>query len=152
MAFQSGEKLEKLVLQKLSQISKIIKNKEYRVSNKAVNVTIPQYVYKDIFTDRARVDFLHVNDKGKKFFIECKNQKVPGSVDTKFPYYIFNMQEQVYKDTTFIFVLNETGMRKKVLEWLINQSLIYKFYIVSSENLDELDKILQKKSIGYVFI
>jgi len=150
VANQSGKKLESHVLDKLSSFSTKTTNKKYSIG--LINTTVPQYIYKDIFTDKARVDFLYVNSTGKRFFIECKNQSVPGSVDTKFPYYIFNMQQNMYKDSKFIFILNHPGIRAGVMECLIKQAPIYKFYIVSLDRLQELDSILEETCTQYVFI
>ena len=149
-ALLSGIKLEKIVLEKLAEMSEIVPNKNYHESKN--KVTVPQYRYHDIFTAKARVDFLFVTESGKKFFIECKNQKTPGSVDVKFPYYILNMQSDAYKDSVFIFVLNPTGIRKNVLEWLIKQTELYKFYIVSHQELHHLDLIFKGDAKKFVFL
>lgn len=139
-AAKSGKILEKKVFDKL-----------YSYCGNNLNI-VEQYKYKDIFNANARIDFLFINENNQKYFIECKNQKVPGSVDTKFPYYLFNMQQNLYQDSKFIFILNTDGIRKTVLNWLISQSGSYKFYIVSSKKLNELDDIFNGKAQKYVFI
>jgi len=144
-AIKSGRILEKLVFKELKQIS-----------NARV---VPQYQYKDIFGANARVDFfvetkltnynkLHMN----KFFIECKNQNVPGSLDQKFQYYIENIRQNKYEGNLLIFVLNTNGIRPKVLDYLITNTTKYKFMIVDTHNLDKLNKIINNMTHDSVFI
>ena len=145
-AIKSGRILEKLVYKELSQMSRL------RIT--------PQYQYKDIFGAKARIDFfvetnrmtnynkLHMT----KFFIECKNQNVQGSLDQKFPYYIENIRQNKYEDSPLIFVLNTSGVRPKVLDYLINNATKYKYMIVDTHNLDKLNKIIHNMTYESVFI
>lgn len=144
-AVKSGRILEKLVFKELTQIS-----------NTRV---VPQFQYKDIFGAKARVDFfvetklsdynkLHMN----KFFIECKNQNVPGSLDQKFQYYIENIRQNKYEGNPLIFVLNTNGIRPKVLDYLVNNTKQYNFMIVDTHNLDKLNNIIHNKTYESVFI
>lgn len=145
-AVKSGRLLEKLVHKELSKVTN-------------VKVT-PQYQYKDIFGAKARVDFfvetqqslnynkLHFN----KFFIECKNQNVPGSLDQKFQYYIENIRQNKYEGNPLIFVLNTNGIRSKVLEYLVSNTSKYNFMIVDTHNIDKLNNIIHNQTYESVFI
>ena len=144
-AFKSGRLLENLVFKELNKVKK-------------VKIT-PQYQYKDIFGAKARADFfvetdsmnynkLHFN----KFFIECKNQNVPGSLDQKFQYYIENIRQNKYEGNPLIFVLNTKGVRPKVLDYLITNTNKYKFMIVDTNNIDKLNKIIHNMTYESVFI
>ena len=145
-AIKSGRILEKLVFKELSQISN--------------TKIVPQFQYKDIFGAKARMDFfvetkasvnynkLHSN----KFFIECKNQNVPGSLDQKFQYYIENIRQNKYDGNPLIFVLNTNGIRPKVLDYLIKNTNKYNFMIVDTHNLDKLNKIVHNMTYESVFI
>lgn len=145
-AIKSGRLLEKLVHKELSQMSN-------------VRIT-PQYQYKDIFGARARMDFFVETKQGvnynklhaSKFFIECKNQNVPGSLDQKFSYYIENIRQNKYEGNPLIFVLNTNGVRPKVLDYLINNSLKYNYMIVDTHNLDKLNKIIHNMTYESVFV
>lgn len=143
-ATTSGHALEKTVLSLISQYSTVMSNKIYQKSTNITGVTVPQYTFTDIFSIKARADFLYISNQGNKFFIECKNQKVIGSVDLKFPYYIKNMESNIYGDSSFVFILNTLGIRKKVLSWLVEQSKVHKFYILSEQRLELLHKILNR--------
>lgn len=137
-AIKSGRILEKLVFKELKQIS-----------NARV---VPQYQYKDIFGAKARVDFFVETKINTKFFIECKNQNVPGSLDQKFQYYIENIRQNKYEGNPLIFVLNTNGIRPKVLDYLITNTTKYKFMIVDTHNLDKLNKIINNTTHDFVFI
>ena len=101
-----------------------------------------QFCFKDIYGANAKVDFMVINQASeKKYFIECKNQNVKGSVDHKFMYYIENIRTNRY-DGEFIFVLNTAGLRKVVLEWLTESSKKENFKIVQHDNLSDLKKLL----------
>lgn len=136
-AIKSGRILEKLVYKELSQISNV------RV--------VPQYQYRDIFGARARMDFF-VEANKSKFFVECKNQNVKGSLDQKFPYYIENIRENKYGGNPLIFVLNINGVRSKVLDYLINNTCKYNYKIVDTNNLDKLNKIISDETCETVFV
>lgn len=145
-AISSGKELENIVLNILSSMSNIVNTKDYTSNMKSVSIS--QHKYRDIFTNNARVDFFHVNNYGKKFYIECKNQKVPGSVDTKFPYYILNITQNIYEDAVLVFILNTEGVRKCVLEWLVKQTELYPFYIISIKKLEILDNLLSNPELS----
>jgi hypothetical protein len=138
-AIKSGRILEKLVHQEL---------------NKITNVRItPQYKYGDIFDAQARMDFLVEAKLNKsKFFIECKNQNVSGSLDQKFPYYIENIRQNKYDGNPLIFVLNTNGIRPKVMDYLIKNTSIFNYMIVDTHNLDKLNKIINRSTYESVFV
>lgn len=136
-AIKSGRILEKLVYDNIKNI------KNAKITS--------QYKYKDIFDAKARMDFL-VERECNKFFIECKNQNVPGSLDQKFPYYIENIRQNRYEGNRLIFVLNTNGIRKKVLDYLINNSMKYNYTIVDTYNLDKLNKIIYNLTSELIFL
>jgi hypothetical protein len=138
-AIRSGRILEKLVHQELNKISNVI--------------IIPQYKYGDIFGTRARIDFFVEEKLNKsKFFIECKNHNVTGSLDQKFPYYIENIRQNKYEDNPLIFVLNTNGIRPKVMDYLINNTSKFNYMIVDTHNLDKLNNIIHRSTYESVFI
>lgn len=143
-AIKSGRILEKLVFKELSQIANV--------------KIVPQFQYKDIFGARARMDFFVETKESiskmpsNKFFIECKNQNVSGSLDQKFPYYIENIRENKYEGNPLIFVLNTNGIRPKVLEYLINNTAKYNYMIVDTHNVNKLNKIIHNTTYESVFI
>jgi DNA adenine methylase len=113
---------------------------------------ITQYKHLDIFNANARIDILLVNNtSGKKFYIECKNQAVGGSVDQKFPYYIHNITNNKY-DGELVFLLNTKGIRSNVLNWLVENSEIYNYYILSIDNMERILEIMMGISNQRVFI
>lgn len=137
----SGKKFEKLVEDFFKKNGvPVVKYKEYTGEK---NIVIPQYNIKDIFGSMSRVDFCYVTNT-KKYYIECKCQNTPGSVDVKFPYYIENIRQKVY-DGQFVFVLEGTGFRKNVLDWVKEQSKILDFKVYC--DYAELKQLLPQKKI-----
>lgn len=113
---------------------------------------ITQYKHLDIFNANARIDILLINNTlGKKFYIECKNQAVGGSVDQKFPYYIHNITNNKY-DGELVFLLNTRGIRSNVLNWLVENSEKYNYYILSIDNMERILEIMMGISKQRVFI
>lgn len=113
---------------------------------------ITQYKHLDIFNANARIDILLVNNtSGKKFYIECKNQAVGGSVDQKFPYYIHNITNNKY-DGELVFLLNTRGIRSNVMNWLVDNSDVYNYYILSIDNMERILEIMMGISHQRVFI
>jgi DNA adenine methylase len=132
------------------------KNK-FKLNNKICDLSIPfyaisQYKHTDIFNANARIDFLIVNNEtNKRYYLECKNQAVPGSVDQKFPYYIHNIQHNKY-DGQLIFLLNLSGIRQNVLNWLIENAPIYNYFVVSIENMQRIVEIISEVTNERIFI
>lgn len=137
-AIKSGRILEQLVFNNL----KTIKN---------IKIT-PQYPYKDIFGANAKIDFLVQKQTQHKFFIECKNQNVKGSLDQKFSYYLENIRQQKYDNHPLIFVLNTKGIRPLVLDYLVKNSSNFNYLIVDTHNIHNLQKIIHNKTSQTVFI
>ena len=138
-AIKSGRILEKLVHQELNKISNAM--------------ITPQYKYGDIFGAQARMDFfVEMKLNKSKFFIECKNQNVSGSLDQKFPYYIENIRQNKYEGSPLIFVLNTNGIRPKVMDYLIKNTSIFNYMIVDTHNLDKLNKIINRSTYESVFV
>lgn len=136
-AIKSGKFLEKIVFNNLKTINNI-------------KIT-PQYPYKDIFNSRAKIDFL-VEKQSNKFFIECKNQNVKGSLDQKFSYYIENIRQNKYNNHPLIFVLNTNGIRPLVLEYLIKNTSNFNYLIIDTHNIHKLETIINNKHNTNIFI
>lgn len=144
-AVKSGRILENIVFQQLKTISHV--------------KVVPQYQYKDIFGAKARIDFMVENASlnynimhHNKFFIECKNQNVKGSLDQKFSYYLENIRQHKYEDNPLIFVLNTKGIRPVVLDYLIKNVSVYNYMLLDTHNIDKLDKIINNDTYESVFI
>lgn len=142
-AIRSGRLLEKLVYQELNKISNV------RITS--------QYKYSDIFGAKAKMDFVVEKlNKNKlnmnKYFIECKNHNVPGSLDQKFSYYIENIRQDKYDGNSLIFVLNTNGIRPKVMDYLINNTSNFNYMIVDTNNLDKLNIIINNETNESVFV
>jgi DNA adenine methylase len=105
---------------------------------------VSQYSIKDIYGN-SKVDFkLVYNDK--VFYIEAKNQSVPGSVDQKFPYYIENIRSGVYgKDVHFIFIINTKGVRNGALSYLKQKQSEFAFSVIDKDCLFESLSVLLKE-------
>lgn len=103
------------------------------------NTIACQYPFTDIFGCRARVDFCYMDTLGTKYYIECKQQSVTGSVDQKFPYIIENVK---LMDCNYILFLRGDGVRPKVLEWLKGKAESEKFTLMTE--LSELNSIIRK--------
>lgn len=130
---------------------------KFKLNNKTCDLSIPyyaisQYKHTDIFNANARIDFLIVNNyTNKRYYLECKNQAVAGSVDQKFPYYIHNIQHNKY-DGQLIFLLNLSGIRQNVLNWLIENAPIYNYFVVSIENMEKIVEIVSEVTNERIFI
>lgn len=153
-ANKSGVRLETKVASLLSDNN--ISVYEYKNLTKSdLNVgtyAVSQFKHLDIFNANARIDFLIVNNEtNKRYYLECKNQAVQGSVDQKFPYYIHNIQQKKY-DGELIFLLNLAGIRQNVLNWLIENANVYNYYIVSIENMESIIEITSGSVTERVFI
>lgn len=94
---------------------------------------IKQFPLKDIF-GTCKVDF-KVNYKGWDFFIEAKNQSVPGSVDQKLPFYIENIRERKYPGH-FVFVIKGEGIRNGAIAYLKQKQKELNFSIIDFTTLD----------------
>lgn len=137
-AVKSGRFLENLVFKELNKIPNL--------------KVFPQYKYSDIFGARARIDFFVENKYSRKFFIECKNHNVRGSLDQKFSYYIENIREDRYEGNPLIFVLNTNGIRPKVLNYLVNNTKKFNYIVVDIYNVYKLYKIIYNKTCEHVFL
>ena len=137
-AIKSGRFLEQLVFNNLKTINHI-------------KIT-PQYPYKDIFGANAKIDFLVQKQPKHKFFIECKNQNVKGSLDQKFSYYLENIRQQKYDHHPLIFVLNTKGIRPLVLDYLVKNVSNFNYLIVDTHNIHKLQHIINNTTSQTVFI
>lgn len=137
-AIKSGRILEQRVFNHLKTIPNI-------------KIT-PQYSHKDIFGANARIDFLVQKKNHSKFFIECKNQNVKGSLDQKFSYYLENIRQQKYNNHPLIFVLNTKGIRPIVLDYLVKNVSNFNYLLVDTHNINKLKDIINEKTNETVFI
>jgi len=100
-----------------------------------------QYPLKDIF-GTCKVDF-KVDYKGRAFFIEAKNQSVPGSVDQKLPFYIENIREGKYPGH-FVFVIKGEGIRNGAISYLKRKQRELDFSIIDFTTLNsQLEQLLE---------
>lgn len=111
------------------------------------NVFYYQYSLEDIY-GKSCIDFF-VNILDKNFYIEVKNQKVPGSVDQKFPYYIENVRKEYYSGE-LIFVLCSDYIRQNVLNYLNKVQNELPIHLVFSDKLLLLKDILFDNKTGFV--
>lgn len=111
----------------------------------STNFCFPQFKLNDIFGE-SKIDFKVVYSR-KNFYFEVKNQNVKGSVDCKFPYYIENIKESVYKDGTFVFILNANGVRDSVLNYLVKHQQNLDFSVVDTTDLGSLINVFKNKLV-----
>lgn len=153
-ANKSGVKLETKVSSLLSDNNiPVYEYKSLYTSDTTLPIyAVSQYKHLDIFNANARIDFLIVNNNSnKKFYLECKNQAVPGSVDQKFPYYIHNILNNKY-DGELVFLLNLSGIRQNVLNWLIENAVTYNYYLVSIDSMDRVLDIVNSSTNERIFL
>lgn len=75
---------------------------------------IRQYPFTSIYESNGRVDF-RLDFSRKTYYIECKFQRVKGSVDEKLPYTLMNVQQH---SGIKIIVIDGEGWRPGALKWL----------------------------------
>ena len=71
------------------------------------NNLIRQYIFENIYGGSSRLDF-RLNFKNITYYIECKFQRVNGSVDEKLPYTLLNINQH---EGTKIIVIEGDGWR-----------------------------------------
>lgn len=151
-AHLSGKSLEALVAKQLNSMripvrptKRATDDVPYALRSRRAWYAIPQFPYRDVFHANARCDFLVTNDD-RRFFIECKNQNVRGSVDQKFLYYIHNIMKGAYgPNGRLVFVVNPNGIRPNVYTWLTSHQQEYGYHVVHHKQLDKLHDILRSQ-------
>lgn len=125
--------------------SKKIKIMSYSQWNKTgcVNVLVSQFPFTNIYGRGARIDFAYINKDGKVFGIEAKRQNVPGSVDEKIPFVMFNSTLDVFEKLYCVVSGNHWNDNAAIVRNLQDLSKATpKFTLLTECNISQLGEIL----------
>ena len=113
----NGVKFEKLVEEVITEktsYSSVVNSKAKGLNDNLIR----QYPFETIYGSKGKLDY-RLDYNGKTYYIECKFQKVKGSVDEKLPYTLMNIKQH---DGIKIIVIDGEGWRPGALEWLMVNS------------------------------
>lgn len=97
----------------------------YREWGGEYGVILTNAPYTNIYgSDRSRSEFLIIDSHGKAMRIEVKWQQVPGSVDEKFPFVLFNALD--VPEPLVVIVVDGGGAKPTAVDWLKEQARLHK--------------------------
>jgi len=108
------------------------------------NYVVCQYPLIDQAGARTKMDFYYKNPStGKEIFIECKNQKVSGSVDQKLYYYLHQMERGIYGNGSFVLFINDDYKGNlNSLDYFSEEMVQHNSYVIREKNIEELLKLM----------